>query len=444
MLLLRRGSGRERVRAGSGDAASIRLAPSPRWGSPSAPTDREDTRPGPLTRRLGIAYLLLATLTGFGVIVTRPLVTYPVLVLPVAMVMLASASALARLRLVAPVLLLLTWTVVSLAWSDSPTATFYEIRTSAIWPVAMIVVASLLTVKEVLAWQTMAFQLALLVTVVLLIVDPASRVSELVDGTSIAAWKGGFIHKNGLGTFVAVALPAVLAFDPRRHRKFLTVVLIAVLALGSRSLTGIIGVLLGLLLWTLLGILLRRSPQERANIVVMTLPVVVLCIAAAWSSLAVVVDFYGKDLTLTGRTAIWGAAIEVAQERPVIGYGAGAIYSWPWGEETLEIWHKAGFWHNHVHNGLLQVQLDLGLVGVALVLALCILCLSDGISLWRQHATVARWLITSILVIVVISMSERTFSGAGWLSLLALMRVVGLRLRGDARARPTDGPVVPT
>ena len=428
---------------GTRGPAFVSVAPARRSFEGTVPTDADETVLGPLSRRLGIGYLVVATVTGFGVIVTRPLFGYPVLLLPLGMLLLAPAKALGRLRVLAPVLLLATWTVVSLAWSDSPSATFYEIRTTIFLMMAMVVVASLLPLKDLLTWQTKAFQLSLAITVVVLVVDPASRLSELVDSTPISAWKGGFLHKNGLGTFVALALPFVLAFEPRR-RKWLTVVVIVVLAVGSKSLTGLIGVLLGALLWTWLGVLHRRSPQDRANIVVLTLPVVLLCILAAWSSVSVVADFYGKDLTLTGRTLIWDAAIDVAQERPVIGYGPGGLYSWPPSDETLEILNRAGFWHNHVHNGLLQVQLALGLVGLALVLALVMICLSTGITLWRQDATVSRWLITSVLVIMVMSMSERTLSGGGWLSVLALMGIVGLRARDEARARPSGHAAVPT
>ena len=162
-----------------------------------------------------------------------------------------------------------------------------------------------------------------------------------------------------------------------------------------------------------------------------TIAVVLTSVVAGSSSMALVAEFSGKDLTLTGRTPIWDAAIDVAQKRPLTGYGPGGLYSWPWSEATRSILSRAGFWHNHAHNGLIEVQLSLGLVGLVLLLALVCTCLSDGVRLLRRHPAVGRWLITSVLLIVVMSVSERTFTGGGWLSMLALMRIVGLRVRQE-------------
>jgi O-antigen ligase len=243
-----------------------------------------------------------------------------------------------------------------------------------------------------------------------------------------------------MATFAALALPAVFAFETRRWRRWGSVVLIVALAAGSNSLTGLIGVILGLVLWGWLRILQRPPARDRAHIVMVTVAVVLMCVVAGWSSMALVAEFWGKDLTLTGRTLIWDAAIDVAQERPLTGYGPGGLYSWPWSEATRFILNRAGFWHNHVHNGLIEVQLSLGLVGLVLLFALLTTCLSDGVRLLRRHPAVGRWLITSVLLIVVMSMSERTFTGGGWPSMLALMRIVGLRVRQDRSV--SSGPDV--
>ena len=121
--------------------------------------------------------------------------------------------------------------------------------------------------RDLLRWQLRAFEISLIVTVAILATSPASRFSPLLDGSIAAAWRGGFIHKNGMATFVALALPAVLAFETRRWRRRGLVVLIAALAAGSNSLTGVIGVILGLVLWGWLRILQRPSARDGAHIV---------------------------------------------------------------------------------------------------------------------------------------------------------------------------------
>lgn len=70
--------------------------------------------------------------------------------------------------------------------------------------------------------------------------------------------------------------------------------------------------------------------------------------------------------TLTGRTRVWQAVVEVVPDRPVIGHGAGSS------PEVLSERIREGriSWPAlHAHNGLLQVLLTGGVAGLALLLA---------------------------------------------------------------------------
>jgi len=77
----------------------------------------------------------------------------------------------------------------------------------------------------------------------------------------------------------------------------------------------------------------------------------------------VVVDMLGRDLTFTGRTYIWEQVLEMPVNRLV---GAGYLMFWDghYGQSALD---EMGVRISTAHNGYLEVLLDGGLIGVALL-----------------------------------------------------------------------------
>jgi O-antigen ligase len=76
--------------------------------------------------------------------------------------------------------------------------------------------------------------------------------------------------------------------------------------------------------------------------------------------LALVTPSLGRDETLTGRTDIWRVLFQVAARSPIVGLGYGGF----WGlhpEITSQIQVPQG------HNGYLDVYVELGAVGIALL-----------------------------------------------------------------------------
>lgn len=82
-------------------------------------------------------------------------------------------------------------------------------------------------------------------------------------------------------------------------------------------------------------------------------------------------EVLGKDPTLTGRTYLWEQAQQLIERRPLQGYGYQAIWM---GEsaDTLGLLRWAGISDGrsfHFHNTYLQVGVDVGLIGVAVLAA---------------------------------------------------------------------------
>ncbi len=84
---------------------------------------------------------------------------------------------------------------------------------------------------------------------------------------------------------------------------------------------------------------------------------------------ATVIELLGRDPTLTDRTFIWREVL-VLQDRPFLGFGFESF----WLDPRLEaVWAKNLFPRiNQAHNGYIETYLQLGAIGVFLLLALII------------------------------------------------------------------------
>lgn len=81
----------------------------------------------------------------------------------------------------------------------------------------------------------------------------------------------------------------------------------------------------------------------------------------------------GRNPTLTGRTAYWEQAWSSIAQRPVLGHGYGAFWRGPEGPSADFIVVFGEDSPAHAHNGLLDLWLVLGVVGVLLFVCLLVL-----------------------------------------------------------------------
>lgn len=93
-----------------------------------------------------------------------------------------------------------------------------------------------------------------------------------------------------------------------------------------------------------------------------------------------VLEFFGKDRTLTGRTDLWQYGLQLAQSNPVLGVGYSAL--WVVGQPDAErLWAeffintKTGF---HFHNLYIESWVELGLIGLTFIVGmLTIFCIQS-------------------------------------------------------------------
>ncbi len=109
------------------------------------------------------------------------------------------------------------------------------------------------------------------------------------------------------------------------------------------------------------------SPRLRGSLTIaaaVALPLI-LIVGASLGLQALVLESFGKDATLTGRTYLWGEGFKIAMRNPGLGVGYAAFWV-PGRPEAEQFWYeffvasRAGF---HFHDTYVEGLVELGVAG---------------------------------------------------------------------------------
>lgn len=343
---------------------------------------------------------------------------------------------------------IVTISVASVMWTVAADATQANLRAIIPATLGIIIVAGLLTLRDFMNAAIWAIRIILLMTVIALILFPATRLHVGVQSGGVedyAGWHGWFVHKNKMSEFLVVSIPTILIFHRNGIVKWLTLGVIGVLLVGSTSATGLSAAFFVVIAWLWLLLYHTQSREDARNSTLLFLVSVLgsLAIAAgAITSVATVTSAYGKDTTFSGRTLIWEAAIDAVQRRPWLGHGYGALfYRERVSSATAEIWRQVGFDNSHAHNGLLELLLQLGIVGAVIFGVLWASIAWRGWGAIAKQPDLGIWVICVVSANLLMSFSEDVFT-FGWIALFASMKMLLMR-RDESLRRPgwRGGPI---
>ncbi|HEV8298913.1 MAG TPA: O-antigen ligase family protein [Acidimicrobiales bacterium] len=388
----------------------------------------------------GELYIVLALIVSFGVVeaATTPL-WLAVSALGVGVALIAPLGAISRVFVSVPLILFLVWTGVSIAWSADPTTFRHELLQVVPIAFATILVSSLLPISRIVRSVKVATLGGLALTIGSMIVHPSTTtVANLPEdeGTQLG-WHGLFDHKNGMMAFVALAVVTFIALEERRWLKYTVVVTSFVLALGAQSSTGM-SVLIGVCIAAVwLNSYLRQSSRFTSAFMTLSVFGGIALIGLLTMLLPAFVNLYGKDLTFNGRTEIWSASIDSIKERPVLGYGLDGVWKDPSLEPTSTMLRQIGFRAWHAHSSVLELLLELGVVGLVLYLSWFASVFVAGWRALQTAPTLGKWVLLFCVMQIVMSLSEVMVFG-GWLVCLILLRAVLARSAAPLEPLPPD------
>jgi O-antigen ligase len=210
---------------------------------------------------------------------------------------------------------------------------------------------------------------AALISIVAVIVYPAAGIWK-VDASG--AWRGLYYHKNHLGMLTTFMLFPAFFAKPKTQLERVGLIayflLSLVLVAFSQSRTAWLLFVICLVAIGFVKLYPRLPSRERMLLTIGIAVLTFVTAAVAVTSYREIAISLGKDPTLTGRTVIWSAVWKAVGRHPVIGYGYKAFWLPTTQSDALNVQMAVGNVRlNNSENGILEMWLELGVIGVSLL-----------------------------------------------------------------------------
>jgi O-antigen ligase len=253
------------------------------------------------------------------------------------------------------------------------------------------------------------FGITALLSLVVALVIPAYGIAMT---NNEASWKGILTHKQYLGRMMSIGAVFFLLNALNNHR-FRWVMwagfsLAVALILLSQSKTSLALSLLSFLLLPFLKTLRQNYRLAVVLLMILLLLSGSLAVLVLGNLETIIVDMLGKDMTLNNRVPLWTLCLEKALERPWLGYGYNGF--WPseagfdvftnsWGSDQEGFTDYSQF---HSHNGFLEIFLQLGLLGLSVLILNLLGTFLRVFSLMASTKTIENFCIFEYLILMLL------------------------------------------
>lgn len=265
----------------------------------------------------------------------------------------------------------------SILWSDFPLVSFKRwMRLCGAIPIALVVLSERSPLKALESVFRRCAYVLIPFSLLLIKYFPDFGVEYSREGTKM--WVGVASQKNSLGVICALsAFLIVWAFlrewragdlFKSRSQAFAEGLVLAIAMFLLHGFRGaypataigflIVGVASLLLLYRM-----KNNVRHMATFLVLMVAVGLLCLFFGGSLVPTVTSAFQRDESFTGRSDIWRMVLDVASRNSLLGVGYGGY----WGLQDEEIHSTVGVTESH--SGYLDVYLEVGIVGILLLLA---------------------------------------------------------------------------
>jgi exopolysaccharide production protein ExoQ len=248
------------------------------------------------------------------------------------------------------------------------------------------------------------------------------------------SWRGVFPHKNVLGPVMAFAvfteLFILVAGKGRPRWRWVSLCTYLALVALSHSATALL-LSLAYLAGTGIYLIWQRNRVTGVGISIVGTAWLLGGLTTLWRDPQFALGILGRDTSLTGRTSLWPSVIGLIQQRPVLGWGYRAM--WQPDDPARMVVDQINEWGaSSSHNAFLEIALQLGLVGVAILVVIIFVALGRGLRCCNAGIRPLGWF--SVMFIVGAILAAQTMETLGqnqvieWVILNVLSFNCGLAL----------------
>jgi O-antigen ligase len=336
---------------------------------------------------------------------------------------------------------LLVIVTASTLWSQAPYRTVRE----AFWLVMTTIfgfwLATIASERRRMELFMVVGAIAAGLSILAVIVWPSRGLDSMHGG----AWQGIFYSKNHCARMMVFFLTPALHINGHRRNWSATqiayVVLILTVVLMSRSATGILLAAAYIVFafgMRLVGKFHRIQMTALIGLgVACCIPIVIF----AWEHASELFSMIGRDPSFSGRTTIWAVLLQSVKKRILLGYGFSAFWTGMSGEAFnafTGMFSAMHFAPSYAHSGYLDVVLQIGVSGLAVLLFGLIRSLKDGLRCFTSQRPVSiDWYIGIILLTLIYNVDEVSFLLPRHLTwVMCIMACVCLEEGAAARTGP--------
>jgi O-antigen ligase len=277
--------------------------------------------------------------------------------------------------------LLLVWTCLSVFWSGAPQVTIRHVIAILGTTLFSILLVKYFNIREYVHLLAVGLLITIVYSYLVIFLAPSIGVSHIVT----TEWQGIFTHKNHLGkaASLSILIFSYLLLSNQKGKWYWLFGLVSGIGLliGAQSAAAVI------ITAAVEGAVILLFLIDRAPKVVWTgaLAVIVIATMITIPSMDQILDTFGKNETLTGRTQLWDFSVSMAYKKPFAGYGYGAFWLGSEGPSAqIGPDSPMGLDITHAHNGFIELILDLGLVGLLFAF------LTYLVAVWKSVRTLVR------------------------------------------------------
>jgi len=245
------------------------------------------------------------------------------------------------------------------------------------------------------------------------------------------AWQGLFGDRSGAAKNLVFFLSPALTLrrGSFRYHRLVYIALTSLMIFMAHAMTARLVLLAYLIFMALIRTYLsfgRRSAFLLCGLLVAA-SALIACVSLPF--VPQILHSIGRNATLTGRTGIWAAVLRAIAKRPLLGYGYYAFWQGLKGESaSLLIGSRWVF--GYAHNGILEIGLQLGILGVAVFFVTLFQAIGNAWFCLRNGCPPGvEWYIGVIALTIMYNIDESTLLWPiDFLSILYVLACCGLAI----------------
>jgi exopolysaccharide production protein ExoQ len=252
------------------------------------------------------------------------------------------------------------------------------------------------------------------------------------DPRNPGVWVGIFSTRTGEAQVLTFLMGSGLIVGTAgpSWRQLAYVLIIAFFIMMSRPVTGLILMLFYGVCMLVLYLLRRVERRTALAVGFILLSSLALVLFIGLPQISAILGFLGRDMTLTGRTEIWQGLMMSVAKRPLLGYGYAAFWQGLNGESAKAI--LSSHWiFAYAHNGFLEILLQVGVIGLVVLLVTIVKAFKDGwFCLTHKQTPGVEWCVGLLLLTCMYNLDEETLLfSKEILSILFIVACSGLALQ---------------